>query len=78
MAAALAIEFTQAERGRLITARRKKIQSSAAKQRGRETCSVPGPADGPDSGARCSARCGWSSVLDFLLAAQSAAATTIP
>jgi hypothetical protein len=78
MAAALAIELTQAERGRLITARRKRIQTSAAKQRVRETCSVPGPADGSDTGARSPAGCARFSVLDFLLAAQSAAATTIP
>src|SRR5580700_9878066 len=78
MAAALAIELTQAERGRLITARRKRIQTSAVKQRVRETCSVPGPADGSDTGARSPAGCARFSVLDFLLAAQSAAATTIP
>src|SRR5580704_2356813 len=57
---------------------KERIQTSAAKQSVRETCSVPGPADGSDTGARSPAGCARFSVLDFLLAAQSAAATTIP
>src|ERR1700677_209824 len=77
-AAARAIGLIQAERGRLTTAISNRIQTSAATQRVRETCTVPRPADWTDAGATSPARSMTFSVLGLLLVPQRAAATTMP